>query len=344
MLVALVALPALLAAPPALHTEGHRLLDAEGRTVRLRGVSIASLEWSNTGERVLESVAVAMDDWGANCVRLPLAQDRWFGRAPGQDDAGAAYRAIVADAVAAVAERGGWLVLDLHWSNAGTWGQHIGQHMMPDPNSAVFWRDVARTYANHPAVLFDLYNEPHGVSWSVWRDGGLVSEERDGQTLTYATPGMQGLLEAVRATGARNVVVAGGLDWGYSLTGIADGHALSDPLGAGVMYGSHIYPWKGRLPENWAPHVLPVADRYPIFVGEVGCEPDLKHEDPHVWGPRMLAWLEEQRLHWTAWCFHPGASPRMLRDWSYEPSDYWGRYVRDLLRAVALNSPADPGA
>ena len=41
-----------------------------------------------------------------------------------------------------------------------------------------FWEAVAKAFANHPTVLFDLYNEPHDVSWQVWRNGGMVSEKR----------------------------------------------------------------------------------------------------------------------------------------------------------------------
>ena len=55
------------------------------------------------------------------------------------------------------AGHGAYVILDLHWSDAGEWGKQIGQHVMPDPNSVPFWRDVATAYKNAPAVLFDLY-------------------------------------------------------------------------------------------------------------------------------------------------------------------------------------------
>ncbi len=48
---------------------------------------------------------------------------------------------------------------------------------MPDRNSVAFWKDVAAAYKNHPAVIFDLYNEPHDVSWDVWLKGGKVTEK-----------------------------------------------------------------------------------------------------------------------------------------------------------------------
>lgn len=319
------------AADVTLHVVGNRLKTADGRAVRLQGVNVPSLEWSNTGESVLRSIQVAMDEWKANSIRLPLAQDRWFGHASGQRDGGKAYREIVDNAVQAVAERGGYIILDLHWSDAGEWGKQIAQHRMPDQNSLSFWKDAATRYANHPAVLFDLYNEPHDVSWEVWLHGGTVAESK---MPSYESPGMQGLLDAVRKVGARNVVVASGLDWGYDLRGIAQGYALQDPDGNGVIYASHIYPWKGNTRANWGPRVTVIADRHPILIGEVGCEPDPKQQDPHIWAPNVLAYIDDLQLNWTAWTFHPSATPRMITGWDYAPTPFWGVYVKKALAAA----------
>ena len=68
----------------------------QGKRVRLQGVNIPSLEWSNEGDgKILESVRVAIEDWHSNAIRLPVCQDRWFGKAGGQTDGGKAYRAVV---------------------------------------------------------------------------------------------------------------------------------------------------------------------------------------------------------------------------------------------------------
>jgi hypothetical protein len=58
---------------------------------------------------------------------------------------------------------------------------------------------------------------------------------------------MQALINAVRESGAKNIVLAGGLDWAYDLSGIANGFALDDKGGNGIIYSTHIYPWKKRL-------------------------------------------------------------------------------------------------
>ncbi len=137
-------------------------------------------------------------------------------------------------------------MLDLHWSDGGEWGQNIGQHVMPDRNSLAFWKDVASVYKDHPAVIFDLYNEPHNVTWDVWQHGGKVSEKgKDGQKRDFEAVGMQAMLDTVRATGAKNVVIVGGLDWAYDLSGFLEGYRLDDRGGHGIVYANHSYPFKG---------------------------------------------------------------------------------------------------
>lgn len=315
-------------APAMLKVDGNGLATADGKEMWLQGLNVPSMEWSAEGENVLKSTEVAIRDWHANVIRLPLSQDRWFGKTDQQKDEGKAYRELVDQVVALGAGKGVYVVIDLHWSNAGVWGKYMQQKNMPDPHSLAFWQDVAKRYANHPAVLFDLYNEPRNVTWEVWRNGGEVTEKADnGDALAYRTPGMQGLVDAVRATGAKNVVIAGGLDWAYDLSGVLKGFALDEKGGNGIMYATHIYPWKSQ----WEQKVGRVAEKYPVLVGEVGCEPDKAQENPYTWGPDMLGYIQKKKLHWTGWCFHPSASPRMLLDWEYTPTPYWGAFAKAAL-------------
>ncbi|MFH1370537.1 MAG: cellulase family glycosylhydrolase [Planctomycetota bacterium] len=165
-------------APLPLKVKGTKILNSKDEPVTLRGVNAACLEWTSDGEgHILDTVRVAIDDWKVNIIRLPLSQDRWFGKAPEQNDVCEPYRALVKEVVDLCSSKGCYILLDLHWSNAGQeWGTNIGQHSMPDRGSVTFWKDFAAVYANNPAVLFDLYNEPHHVSWDVWLKGGKVTD------------------------------------------------------------------------------------------------------------------------------------------------------------------------
>lgn len=321
-----------------LAVSGNRLVDKKsGREVWLQGVAIASLEWSAAGDHILQSVTNALSEWKANVIRLAVKSDFWFGRGPWQNDGGVKYRALVDEVVRQGERRGVWVVIDLH------------EYRAPEQRHADFWRDAATRYANHPGVIFGLLNEPHDVSWEVWRNGGWVTDKpkaKPGVAAENAEPvrkgysvGMQRLVEVVRKAGARNVVSAGGLDWGYDLTGVLNGFALAEPGGNGILYESHVYPWK----REWQKMFLDAAAKHPVLIGEVGCQPERMpfippeaHEMPETWAPDMLGCIQKYRLNWTAWCFHTSASPCLLLDWDYTPTPYWGVPAKAALRGEAF--------
>lgn len=316
-----------------LHVEGNRLCNVEGKEVWLQGVAVPSLGWSAKGEHVRESIAVAVGNWNANCVRLSVHSKYWIGAEglPPPEE----YKKTVDDVIESANRHGCYVVLDLH------------EYKAPTEKHAEFWRDAAARYANRPGVLFDLLNEPHGISWDEWQHGGALSgakregviDENNEAKDVKQSIGMQKLIDVVRETGAKNIVVCGGLDWAYDLSGVVNGHALSDPKGNGIMYSTHIYPWKS----GWAKKVLACAEKHPIFVGEVGCMKEKmpfekKAKDPFAWAPDMLACIQKYRLNWTAWSFHPKASPVVISDWKYTPTDCWGEFVKEALLGKTFES------
>lgn len=320
--------------PSELRVVGNRLQDAKGQEVWLQGVNAGGLETLPQDRQVIKSVLVAIDDWKANCVRVPMNEAFWNGTSAYQQDGGKEYREIIDQIITLAANRGAYIVIDLHRFRA------------PTPEHAVFWKEFAAIYKDHPAVLFDLFNEPHGVSWETWKNGGWIddprgkdesaflSDEEKLQTRGFDSIGMQKLVDAVRSTGARNVVIAGGIFWCNDLTGIADGYALEDSTGNGIMYSWHTYNWH----TGWESKVLVTAEKYPIFVGECGADikkldfiPLDDQEDPYTWVPDMLGFIQKHRLNWTGWCLHPKASPVMISDWSYTPTPFWGEFAKRAL-------------
>lgn len=323
-----------------LHVDGKYIKTSKGTAVRLTGVNIPSLEWSNEGEHLTQSIQVAIKNWEANVIRLPLCQDRWFGKADGQSDSGKSYQTIVDMAIKQTNSLGAYAVIDLHWSDAGAWGKYLGQHKMPDNNSITFWKVIAKKYSNNPGVLFDLYNEPHDVDWNIWKLGGQVNENIDGINITYNSVGLQEIIDSIRSVGAKNIIIVSGLDWGYDLTGVLTGYSLNDPNGNGIIYSSHIYPWKGSDFITWDLHVGLISKYYPVFIGEVGCKPAPTQVDPNIWAPEILQYINLRGLSWAAWSFHPSASPCLISDWNYNPTSYWGVYVKDALLKNKTNTVA----
>ena len=332
--------------PLALRVKGNQVLNSKNQPVLLRGVNAACLEWTcDCNGMILETVRVAIDDWNVNIIRLPLSQDRWFGKAPEQNDLGVAYRALVKEVVDLCSSKGCYILLDLHWSDVNEWGQNIGQHSMPDRNSIIFWKDFAPIYANNPAVLFDLYNEPHDVSWDVWLNGGMITDRPNRPGLAakkYEAVGMQEMLDTVRATGAKNVVVAGGLEWAYDFNGILDGRQLKDPKGNGVIYANHAYDNKQQSVFTWIASMEEATAKFPVIVSEFGGAggPNRRQgwwgQSPSTamgddWLLHVLQAIQNHNWSFTAWDLHTTAGPTLIADWNYMPTPEFGVYVKELL-------------
>lgn len=330
--------------PQELHVQGNKVLTKDGKEIWLQGVNVDSLEWNAHGEHVLKSTLVGIDDWKANILRLPINDTFWFGKDPSQKGDSRAYRDLVDQIVTLAANRGAYVMLDLHRFRA------------PKQAHIEFWKDVAGKYKDHPAVLFELFNEPHGISWEVWRNGGFVEdkkapadedafltpEEKALNTKGFHSVGVQALVDAVRGTGAKNIVIAGGLDWSYDLTGIANGFALDEEGGNGLMYAAHIYAQK----TNWLGKVMIVADKYPIIVSEVGANTkkfsfmsEESQEDASTWVPRILGFIQKNKLHWTAFSLHPKSAPMLISDWQYTPTPEWGGPAKRALAGEQFPPP-----
>lgn len=344
--------PALATPLAPLYVIGNHILRA-GTPFNFHGVNRDSLEWGRSNWGGCGGDGHFTDaDWGAivgwrgNAVRIPLSEANWMGRRC----SASAYIAAVDDAVAGANAHGMYAILDLHWSDVGgsapcDTGCLSGQQPMPDYDSVSFWRQVAARYANRPGVIFDVYNEPHGVSWSCWLGGGCsVWSSTAGQLLgtpvLYRAVGMQQLYDAVRATGAQNLVLVSGLDWAYDLSGVGAGYALE---GFNVAYDTHIYfPWH-RDVSDWNAHFGYLTRSYPVTATEFGSldcsttytRPLLRYLYAPMGNPN-------DRISWTAWSWNdPGScnQPSVLADWSGTPLAGQGQLVHDALAVLASEAP-----
>ena len=148
----------------------------------------------------------------------------------------------------------------------------------------------------------------------------------------YECVGMQTLLDTVRDTGAKNVVIAGGLNWAYDFSGILDGRQLADPKGNGVIYSSHCYDNKKESVDVWIANLEKAAARLPVIVSEFGGNSGPGKQVPaDNWLLHVMQAIEDHQWSYVAWDLHPRAGPKLIADWNYTPTPLFGVFVKQML-------------
>lgn len=297
--------------PSALHVEGNRLVDSTGQTVRLRGVDRSGTEYACAqgwgifdGPSDSASVA-AIASWHANAVRVPLNESCWLGL-NGVDPAyaGDNYRTAIGGFVDRLNRAGLYVILDLHWATAGS-AIALGQTPMANrDHSPEFWREVAATFKGNGMVLFDLFNEPYPdnntdtpEAWRCWRDGGSC------QGMSFVAAGMQELVDAVRGTGATNVILLGGVEYSAGLSGWL-ANRPTDPAG-NLAASWHVYEgsWCNTL-ACWNQYGAPVAAAVPLVLGELG-----QDDGGNDFINALMDWMDDRGGSYLAWDWDVWGSP-----------------------------------
>jgi aryl-phospho-beta-D-glucosidase BglC (GH1 family) len=304
----------------------NRLVDANGQPIRLLGVDRSGTEYAcieglgifagPTGKRAIATMA----SWDITAVRLPLNEDCWLGinGAPPRFS-GVRYRAAILAFVHRLHMAGLYVVLDLHWNAPGT-AQATSQQPMADADHApAFWSSVARTFAADPAVIFDLYNEPNGISWQCWREGCVLPSG-------WRTAGMQSLVDAVRSAGAEQPIIATGLDWGNDLSSWLR-YRPHDPAHQ-LVAGLHVYnDLACSTVACWNSSVLPVAGKVPVVAAELG---DKTCYAGFV--SSFMSWADSVDVSYLGWSWNPTgcAGPALISSWEGRPTSY-GEVLRTHL-------------
>jgi aryl-phospho-beta-D-glucosidase BglC (GH1 family) len=284
--------------------EGPTIYDASHQSHLFHGVDRPSMEWSATGEMLSQADYQLMASWKANVVRIALDQDFWLSDSPAFAPG---YAALVDTQVQWAETAGLDVIVDLHWSDKGDYTNTPAQQRMADAHSVTFWSQVAARYASDPRVVFELYNEPHDVTWDVWLKGGPSG---DGFTVS----GMQALYDAVRATGARNLVVIGGLQFAYDLSGVAT-HRVQ---GYNIVWATHPYNQTGKQPSNFDQGFGTLAATDPVMATEFGdttsCGTD--------YDSAVIAYADAHHVSWSSWAWYAsGCSfPSIITDWQGTPT------------------------
>ena len=361
----------------SIRVQGNHFVNAAGQTVQLRGVNFSGFEsvaiqgWDASdpsgaqGGQANGPKWSAIDAWHANVVRIPLNEASWLGytctdtsgnsRNP---DPGANYKSAVETQVAQANAAGLYVILDLHWAAPGNACPMLQSQMADADHSIAFWTSIATQFKGNPAVLFELFNEPYfnfefsGNAWTFMMNGtggsftGYPATSATGNwqdvKKSWTVASYQQMLNAVRATGATNVVLIGAMQYTQDLSGWL-ANRPTDPQGQ-MAATWHPYPTYGTTwgtaayaQPNFAPNVFTeikaILDAgIPVIATETGDQ-----NSPGTTGAPLVATITAfadqtgiSLLGWT-WDVWGDADNVLIKDVNGTPTDGYGVFYRNWL-------------
>lgn len=322
-----------------LRVSGNQLVDGAGRPLSVAGVNRSGSEyacaqgWGIFDGPVDDASIAAIASWHVNTVRIPLNEDCWLGiNGVNQAYAGANYQSAIRGYVDRLLAHGLNVILDLHWGAPGN-QLALAQELAPDADHApAFWSSVAAQYKGVNGIAYDLFNEPHDISWQCWLDGCVTI---DG----YQAVGVQQLIDAVRNAGATQPVIAEGLQWGADLSGWLASRP-TDPAQQ-LVAGWHSYNF-GSCGDIgcWVSTVAPVTTQVPVLATEVG-----ENDCSGSYLSSLLPWADSHNIGYLAWAWDTascGDGPSLISDYSGAPTPYGAWYETYLLPRPTPTPPPTP--
>lgn len=306
---------------PWLHVEGNEIKDPSGNTVILRGVAMVDLGatevWEGGVRNMIDRLTKQNDPqgdspgWGTKVVRFMIGpKDGPSNEEPAEfpiqyEPGGDYYETVLRPAVDYALYKGLYVIIDWHYIDSTS--LHVD-------TTNEFWTDIAPRFAGDSNVLFELYNEPiNGGDWN------NVRVE------------MQSWYDMVRAAAPDNLVLVGTPNWCQIV-----GAVLDRPIdGTNVVYVAHMYPshWKEQFLRD---QISLAASQVPVFMTEWGfqdTDDDLLGGTITSYGDPIKAFIEEQRISWTAWSASSTWGPPMFKkDYTLRVGEgEMGGFVKDWL-------------
>jgi len=301
---------------PWLHVEGNALKDPNGNTVILRGVAMVDLGatevWEGGVTNMIDRLTKVDDPqgnsptWGTRVVRLMVGPKDGESQTPIQyEPDGDYYERVLRPAVDYARKKGLYAIIDWHYIDSTS--LHVD-------TTTEFWADIAPRFAGDSHVLFELYNEP--INGGLWPSTRLD---------------MQAWYDTVREGAPDNLVLVGTPNWCQMV-----GEAAQFPLdGTNVVYVAHMYPQHWQEP-FLRQQISDAAALVPVFMTEWGfrdTEDELLGGTITSYGDPIKAFMEEQRISWTAWAASATWGPPMFdTDYTLRVGEgEMGGFVKDWL-------------
>ncbi|NUK02822.1 cellulase family glycosylhydrolase [Streptomyces lunaelactis] len=251
---------------------GTKLCNEAGKPVQLRGMSTHGLQWYSqcVTSGSLDALAT---DWNADVLRISMyIQEGGYETDPRK------FTDLVHSIIEQATARGMYAIVDWHMLSPG------------DPNvnlarAKTFFTEVAQRHANKKNLLYEIANEPSGVSWS--------------KIKSYA----EQLIPVIRQNDPDTPVLVGTRAW--SSLGVSEDsdetEIVNNPVNASnIMYTFHFYAASHGT--EYLNTLSRAADRLPMFVTEFGTQTASGDGGNNfTQAQKYIDLMASKRISWSNW-------------------------------------------
>jgi endoglucanase len=317
-----------------LHTSGSKIVDADGREVRLTGMSWFGMEtdvlaphglWSRNWQEMLDQLA----GLGYNTIRLPYSnelfdpslQPQGIDYSLNPDLKGLSGIQIMDKIIEGAGKRGLKVILDQHRPTTDSQSKLWYTDELPESQWIADWQALARRYKDNDTVIgADLHNEPAGdATWGTddpktdWR----LAAERGGNAILEVNPNWLIIVEGIEKT---QDAFGNVMDWYWMGGSLQDARFAPVRLNVPdrLVYSAHDYgpsvylqgwfqdpEYPKNLPDVWDHHwgYLAKENIAPVLLGEFGGV-SVGDDVEGVWQRALVDYLKQNGISYTYWAFN----------------------------------------
>lgn len=322
-------------------TNGNKIVDAEGRTVRITGVNWFGFEtenyvvhglWSRGYKDMMDQMKAA----GYNTIRLPFSnqileqnrQPNGIDYAQNPDLQGLTSIQIMDKIIGYAGQINMKILLDRHRPTGTAQSELWYTSQVSETKWIDDWKTLALRYkGNNTVIGADLHNEPHNAA--CWGCGNTATDwrlaaEKAGNAIHSVNTDWLIIVEGVQNYNGNNYW------WGGNLMGVKD-YPIRLNTPNKVVYSTHDYPesvsgqpWFNA--SNYPANLPAIWDQYwgyihkqniaPVLVGEFGSK--LQSTKDSQWFDSLITYLGTgaNGINWTFWSWNPnsGDTGGLLQD------------------------------
>ncbi|MFG1682573.1 cellulase family glycosylhydrolase [Nonomuraea sp. NPDC049269] len=260
------------AANGQLHVCGVRLCNEHGKEIQLRGMSTHGLQWYYQCLNTASLNALA-DDWKADVLRISM-----YIQEDGYETNPRLFTDRVHNLIEQATARGMYAIVDWHMLTPGDPNYNLAR-------AKTFFTEIAQRHNGKNNLLYEIANEPSGVSWSTIR--------------SYANQ----LIPVIRQYDPDTPILVGTRAW--SSLGVSDGasetEVVNNPVSAtNIMYTFHFYAASHGT--EYLNTLSRAADKIPMFVTEFGTQTSSGDgSNNFTRSQQYLDLMAQKKISWTNW-------------------------------------------